>query len=342
MTAPEVAQDSYRPGRRIPLLAARPLLASVSDFTPLVPTAPDTFGMIHSRGDAMARSVDRAQILKAAASLGVIGGGPHSAPRLMAALCKPTVQAEEVARLIGKEPALYARVLRVANSPYYGQARAITTLDRAVVVLGLDAVRGIAAAACLDRTVPRGHQHSPVDLKAVLQHSIATAAAADSLAKIGKPALASDAFIAGLLHNLGILVQMTLDAPGIEAMIQSRAGDDRRDMRVLENELSRVGHEECIAVIFEEWQLPESLIAAARDHHEPMAAPPAHRDLAALINLGATLGLAAGNTFTLEPLPTSRHASAMAWLGIDDCQINALAAGLPEKVRELRSALMDS
>jgi HD-like signal output (HDOD) protein len=285
-------------------------------------------------------SVERGLILKAAASLGVIGGGPRSAPRILAALCNPTVDVGDVAGVIGREPALYARVLKIANSPYYGQSRRIMTLDRAVVVLGLDAVRGIAAAACLDRTFPRGKQTPLVDLNAVVQHSLATAAAAESLAKLGRPALAPDAFIAGLLHNLGIIVQMALDAPGIEAMIRLRAGDDRREMRALELERSQIGHEECISVIFEEWQLPEALIAAVHNHHDPIAVAPAHRDLAALINLGASMGLAAGSTFNLEPAPGSRNSDAMTWLGVDDGQLDAIAVGLPDKVRHLAHALL--
>jgi len=122
----------------------------------------------------------------------------------MAALCNSDVSPGEVESLVLGEPALYARVLRIANSAYYGQARSITTLSRAVVVLGLDAVRGIAAAACLDRTLPRGWKHPLVDMNAVVHHSVATAAAAEALARIRHPDLAAEAFVAGLLHkNLG-------------------------------------------------------------------------------------------------------------------------------------------
>jgi HD-like signal output (HDOD) protein len=286
-------------------------------------------------------SIDRAQILKAAASLGVLGSGTNSAPRIMAALCNPAVSPGQVAAMIGKEPALYARVLRVANSPYYGQSRSITTIDRALVVLGVDAVRGIAAAACLDRSLPRRGEHSVVDMKSLIQHSIATAASAESLARIGRPALAAEAFIAGLLHNLGIVVQLHLDAPGIQAMINLRQAGDVRDMRALESDCVAIGHEECIGVIFEAWQLPDSLIAAARDHHDPMAAAPPHRELAALINLGANLGLASGSTFGLEPSGIARNAPAMAWLGLDDDQLNGVAVDMPARVAALRSALLE-
>ena len=286
-------------------------------------------------------SIDRTQILRAAASLGVLGNGANSAPRIMAALCNPEVSPRQVAALVGKEPALYARVLRVANSPYYGQSRSITTIDRALVVLGVDAVRGIAAAACLDRSLPRRGEDSVVDMNSLIQHSIATAASAESLARIRRPALAAEAFIAGLLHNLGIVVQLHLDAPGIRAMINLRQAGDVRDMRALESECVAIGHEECIGVIFEAWQLPESLIAAARDHHDPMAAAPPHRELAALINLGANLGLAGGSTFGLEPSRVARNAPAMAWLGLDDGQMDGVAVDMPARVAALRSALLD-
>jgi HD-like signal output (HDOD) protein len=286
-------------------------------------------------------SIDRTQVLKAAASLGVLGSGANSAPRIMAALCNPAVSPKEVAALVGKEPALYARVLRVANSPYYGQSRSITTIDRALVILGIDAVRGIAAAACLDRSLPRRGEHSVVDMRSVIQHSVATAASAESLARIRRPALAGEAFIAGLLHNLGIVVQLHLDSPGVHAMIKLREAGDVRDMRALEWECVAIGHEECVGVIFEAWQLPESLIAAARDHHDPMAAAPPHRELAALINLGANLGLAGGSTFGLEPSSVARNAPAMASLELDDGQLDDIAVDMPARVATLRSALLD-
>src|ERR1700692_4280380 len=190
--------------------------------------------------------IDRSQILRAAASLGVLGNGANSAPRIMAALCNPEVSSRQGAALVGKGPAVVrrarSRAQRVANSPCYGQSRSIPTIDRALVVLGVDAVRGIAAAACLDRSLPRRGEDSVVDMRSLIQHSIATAASAQSLARTGRPALAAEAFIAGLLHNLGIVVQLQLDAPGIRTMIKLREAGDVRDMRALELDCAAIGH----------------------------------------------------------------------------------------------------
>jgi len=286
--------------------------------------------------------IDRTQILKAAASLGILGVGAHSGPRMMATLCNPQVSMREVVSVISQQPAIYARVLRVANSPYYGQARCIQSVERALALLGLDAVRGMAAAACLDRTMRRGVQSAPIDLSALVAHSLATAAAAASLARIHHGSLASDAFIGGLLHNLGIAVQLHLDAPGINAMIAHRRTDTLREIRALESEHAIVGHEECAAAIFEAWQLPDSLVAVARHHHDPMAAPESQRPLAALVNLGANLALACGSTFTLEPATIERNLQAMTLLGLTEEDLNAIALELPERLDELQSALMDT
>lgn len=236
---------------------------------------------------------------------------------------------------------MYARVLRVANSAYYGHARTITTVERALLLLGRDAVRAIAAATCFDRTMARGHKESVIDMQAVARHSLTTAAAAEALAKLVRGPLASEAFIAGLLHNLGIPVQVHLDPRGVDAMIAANRGP-ARDIRELESEHAAAGHEQCLAVVFEAWQMPEALVATAGHHHTPMSAPSPHRDLTALVNLGANLALAIGAHHTLEPAPVERHLPAMLQLGLTAEQLDAVAAQLPARVAALGAALFDA
>jgi HD-like signal output (HDOD) protein len=279
-----------------------------------------------------------AEILKAATALGVLGGGAQGAPRILALLCNPAVNAAEVAAVMGHEPGLSLRVLRVANSAYYGLARGVSTIDRALVLLGLDAVRGIAAAACLDRTVKRGSEKAPIDMDALVHHSLATAVAAEALARVHHPALAPEAFIAGLLHNLGVTVQLRLDPAGVSEMIEALRALPEQDMPALEAKRVTVGHQQCVAVLFEAWQLPAMLVEAARHHHEPMAAPERHRELAALVNLGIHLSLACGNTYALEPTATPRDHAVMTLLGLTDEDVDSVAADLPERLAKLQEA----
>jgi HD-like signal output (HDOD) protein len=286
---------------------------------------------------------DRARILQAAESLGLIGSGAESLARLLSKLCDSRASGEEIAVLIENHPVLCARVLRVANSAYYGQQRSITTVKQAVLLLGVNAIRGVAAAACVDRATPRRMHGNPVDMPALLRHSLATAVAADSLARLTHQHLASEAFIAGVLHNLGVAVQINIDRAGVNSMIDARQRDPTRGMRALEADHVCVRHEDCVAAILDAWELPEALVVATGCHHDPGAAPQAHRDLATLVSLGATLALASGHTFSLEieaeAAVLERELQAARRLGIGAQELDRITTGLPETVQNLQRAL---
>jgi HD-like signal output (HDOD) protein len=287
-----------------------------------------------------AQQIDSSQILRAGSSLGVLGEFAQSGRKLFAVLCDPSVTARDIAAVANLEPSIYVRILRVANSSYYCQTRLITTIERAVVLLGLDAVRGIAAAVCLDRTLVRAKGSSPVDMKILVRHSLATAAAAESVAKSQRRALTGDAFIAGLLHNLGIVVQLQLDPSGIRRMLEARAKDPLVDIRTLEAEHAIMGHEACAAKLFDAWQLPEAIVAAAQHHHEPLAAAPEFRDIASLVALGANMALGCGNTFSLEPTAGGPDVAAMAQLGLSAEHLAAIRNELPARLVALRTAVL--
>jgi HD-like signal output (HDOD) protein len=284
----------------------------------------------------------RALIIKAASTLGVLRGGTQGAQQLLALLCDPDVNAGQVADALSREPALALRVLRVANSAFYGASRNIATVERAVALLGQDSVRGIAAAACLDRTVRLADAAAPLDLDELVQHGFAVAVAAESLARHGHGALAADAFIAGLLHDLGIAVQISIDQPGANALIEALRSHPDQGITDLECERVRVGHAQCAAVLFEAWQLPLALVEVARWHHAPLGAPAAHRELAALVHLGDQLALAGGTHHALEPQAPPRNAAVMELLGLDDGDLDGVAAALPERLSQLREAFAAS
>jgi HD-like signal output (HDOD) protein len=285
------------------------------------------------------RAPDVRNILQVAERLGLLGRNARHAPAIIAALCDPHTTADQLANLIESEAALCARVLRVANSSYYGHSRSISSINRALVVLGHDAVRGIAAAACLQHSLLRRQDQPLIDTHALMNHSVATAAAAQSLARIALPGRMSEAFISGLLHNLGTFVQLQVDKAGISAILERRTLGDSRDIAVLEADHAHVHHAQCAAIIFEAWNLPDAMIDAARHHHTPAAADPAHRELAALINLGATVALAAGYTFALEPHAGTHNPTAMALLGLNDQQIDAATKELPPQLSQLSAEL---
>ena len=282
---------------------------------------------------------DRTRILRAASTLGILDGSGSSAPRVLAALCNPNVTDANVSALISREPGLAARVLKVANSPFYGCSRSITTIQRALHVLGLDAVRSIAAMACFDRTVIRTPGGALIPWAEFVTHSFAVGTAAEAIAKVQCRELAGEAFMAGLLHNLGVPIQAMLDAPGFQGVVGSLALDPDQDVSEVERSQGLVGHEACAIVVFENWGVSESLIDSAGCHHHPLQSPVTNQRLTWLVHFG--LQLAAGATFRFpgEPVHAVRNADAMALLGLSDALLDEAQAMLPERLSQLQEAL---
>ena len=284
--------------------------------------------------------IRRAALLEAASSLRLVGATASASARLIRMLCDETVGSDELSIRIERDPVLCARVLRVANSAFYAQQRSVTSIRRALQVVGLNAVRGIAAAACIDQVIPPRVAALP-DTPALLRHSLATGLASEMLAACRFPALMGEAFIGGLLHNLGVIIQAIVDPSGTTAMIASLGSRAPTDIRALERQHAAIAHEEAIAVVFDAWQLPHSLIAAASHHHLPAQAPENHRPLAMLVGTGARLSAAFGNAFSLEPtqLRLDSDSEPPSLLELSDRELSAFREELPQRVTHLMSAL---
>jgi HD-like signal output (HDOD) protein len=287
-------------------------------------------------------AVTDAQILQAATEIGVLGAGQGLIPLLMARLCDPRSTSHEVAQVIGRDPGLAARVLRVANSAFYGVSGSVATLERAFVMLGVDAVRGIAAAACLDRATARALRSSPIELDSMLSHAVSVACAAESLARISHRSLASEAFIAGLLHDFGVMLQFQVDRARLLEVIAALGVEPRQNPRAVERSIGCIGHEHCAAVVFRAWNLPESLVAAVGNHHAPVDAPPGSRRLAALVHLADMISLETGHGYALEPQAWPRQESTLELLGIQETSLTRVVEALPERARELQQVLRES
>ncbi|HYP79680.1 MAG TPA: HDOD domain-containing protein [Steroidobacteraceae bacterium] len=284
-------------------------------------------------------AITDADIVRAATSLGVIGGDSHAAHRILAALCDPTLDARHVAEIIQREPGLSARVLKVSNSAFYGSSRNVATLDRALLLLGLDAVRGIAAAACLDRSVARRSGNVAIDPQALTHHCVASAFAAETLARRSGRSGPAEAFMAALLHDFGVPVQERLDPDGVTRLMEALREEPSREPAALEASLVQVGHSRCAEVVFEQWNLPPAIVIAVRHHDNPAQAPGPVRELTTLVHLGVQCALEAGFTHPLEPRQMRiPRGPLLATLGVSDDAFASIAAGLSERVLLMTAA----
>jgi HD-like signal output (HDOD) protein len=155
-------------------------------------------------------------------------------------------------------------------------------------------------------------------------------------------ALSAEAFIAGLLHDFGVTLQLQVDRARLLGVIAALRADPHRNPREVEQAVGCVGHERCAAVVFRAWKLPESLVAAVSDHHEPAAAAPGARGLAALVHLADRLSIETGHGYAVEPGAAPLHDGTLEILGIQATFLSHVVEALPERVRELQRVLGES
>jgi len=188
----------------------------------------------------------------------------------------------DMARLIESDQALASKVLRIANSAQFGHSREVSTVERATLVLGLDLVRSVALSVIvfdLFRTAD-GREFNLVEF---WRHSAACAAASELFARqFGFPH-PQEAFVAGLLHDLGKLVFVQWNREEYEKAIVETNGSHTRLLEVEEARFG-IGHAQAGKMLMEYWRFPPVLVSAAWLHHQPLAQFGAHpRDQLAFI-----------------------------------------------------------
>jgi HD-like signal output (HDOD) protein len=147
----------------------------------------------------------------------------------------------EIAALIESDPAIVAKVLQLVNSSFFGPPQRVTSIPRAAALLGTEMLRGLLLTAELFHADPRA---APL-----AEHSLLVASVARAIAPA---ASATDAFMAGVLHELGELVLQLMPEPlAPSPTLHARAG----------------------GLLLGMWGLPSELVAAVAFHHDPASAP---------------------------------------------------------------------
>ena len=286
-----------------------------------------------------AAHLDQGSILRAASALGMVGTGGKSVTELVAVLCSETTSSETILSLIEQQPLLAARILRVANSAYYGYTRAVTTLQRAMAVLGTQAVRGIAVTCSVDRVMSQRLEVVLPDAAQYLRHSIATAIAAQALALDARLSCHQEAYVGGMLHNIGVAIQACIDGTGVRKIATIRAFDTTTPIRELEAVQSRVAHEVCGGVALSAWRLPSRIVSAAAHHHGPADAPADDMPFVALVSVAASLATACNCGFNLEEAGGEIHPELLRCAGLETEHVDNVGAVLEGRVACLLDAL---
>ena len=237
---------------------------------------------------------------------------PVVVARITSQIANPSTNAADIGRLIEQDQALTGKVLRLVNSAYYGFPKQIKSIQHAVVILGFNKVKPIIITASVFGAF-RGRKPGGLDLRRFWQHSLATAITAKVAAEqIGVPHVAEEAFIGGLLHDIGKVV-MDQYQPNIYAPIVKYAKDKGILLIEAEKEVMGLTHATIGEWMMEKWRLPPSIVHMVSDHHSPTTTSE-RRELITAIHLGdifaRALGVGYGGDFRMpeiDPIVVSNY-----------------------------------
>jgi putative nucleotidyltransferase with HDIG domain len=230
---------------------------------------------------------------------------PEVVVRVMRMADDPRSDAQSIARVIATDQAMTARVLKLANSAFYGLPRRVSTLSEAVVILGFRTIKNLAIAASTFELLNREIAGYWLQRGELWRHSLACAIGAQLIAQRVRLPVTEEAFVAGLLHDIG-KVAINLFVREQYEQIMERALQDRIPFVEAEQAVLGFNHAMAGALIAEKWNLPPSLVAVIQYHHQPSHAPGAEGIVFAVHLadiLSITLGIGIGGDglyYTLE------------------------------------------
>ncbi len=235
-----------------------------------------TAGNSHTASGQSTASLNAAKVVQVTGDLPAM---PHIAAQVMDKLSNPNSTPKDIYTLISKDQSLAARVLKVANSPYYGASRSISSLRDAILFMGFDAIKSLIMTA-----VMKG-MFSAMSLseKLLWEHSIGCGVASKMLAEEVGFQSPDEAFLTGLMHDIGKAV-LFLRIPDMMKDIMQEAYNEGTDFYEVEQQKLGFTHAEVGQVIADKWRFALDIEDAIANHHHPDQARSAH-DLSNIVSL---------------------------------------------------------
>ena len=249
---------------------------------------------------------------------------PRQAPR-------SAVRATEV---IANDPALSARILKVVNSAFYGLPRQIGSINRAISLLGLNAVKNLAVAASLAKLFKGGSMGPRFDAKDLWTHSVAVAAVSKLIATNLKMSFADEAFLAGLLHDIGVIVELQSERDKLASIVQkielSKDGVPTTDFLAVERSVLGCDHGVYGAALCEAWKFPKSFTRVCGHHHDPHLLPADMSTLTWIVHIADRLAASVQKKgFRLDLMTSDISDDSLAAIGMSPAGLAQLRIALP-------------
>jgi HD-like signal output (HDOD) protein len=231
------------------------------------PIDPATLKETLQRSGVLQDMLNNSGLKSLVAGLGTLPSLPETYARLEQQLRQPDCALADIARIIEQDPAMSAKILQLVNSAFFGLYTHVESPTRAVNLLGLDTIKALVLGLGIFSELPvkSGRLFSVAEL---WRHSMTCAAFAKAIAgrESGENTFIEQAFIGGLLHDVGKLLLFAKKRPEYEQAID-RALEDGRPIQEMERDLFGACHGHVGAYLLGLWGLPGPVVEALLFHH---------------------------------------------------------------------------
>ncbi len=273
------------------------------------------------------------QLLKAVQDLPPM---PKVLFKIQKLLLDPNSDTEQIAEYIETDQALAARVLKMANSPFYGMTGKVSTIRHAAIILGFQTLSELTTmagfSAIMGRKLP-GYEYNSDEL---WKHSLAVALASKLIAEKINPDLANDALTAGLIHDLGklILDPYVLDQrEAFDEFIE----DENQTFLIAERQILGFDHAEIASEICSYWKFPESLTLAIKYHHNPSVSNGS--EIAFILHLADYIAVLSGSGYDLDEILDIKEEGTDKFLSLHEKDVKSIEDAIFESVLRIEEEL---
>jgi HD-like signal output (HDOD) protein len=248
----------------------------------------------------------------------------------------PKSTAQDLHKVISSDPALCSRILKVVNSSFYGLPGQIASINRAIVMLGLNAVKNIAIAASLAKLFRGGDLTPSFSAKDLWTHGHATAICSKMLADALRMGLSDEAFLAGLIHDIGIMVEMQYDRNKLIEVFEKigdTVGVPTGSMIEAENSILGANHQDFGAGLCEKWKFPKTFAAVTGYHHRPLEIAAENRTLVCLVHIADRIAAEVAGGFRHDLMSTEIDAAVRDEIKLTAEKLAEIKKALPEQIK---------
>ncbi len=268
------------------------------------------------------------------ASVGEMGTLPDSWHRIDEVVSRPSATTAQISDAISTDPALSARLLRLANSPLLGMTQRIDRLSQAVHLIGTRQIRELALATSVVDTLSK-IPGSRERMQVYLLRSVSAGLVARGLAGRRREANVERFFVIGLLHHIGVLV-LDMYAPESAQVVRTTVQATNEPSEQVELDVLGYDHAAVGAALLTRWKLPTSLIEPIAFHHKPYQAPTQRVESAAAHVASIVTELLAPGSLVTTPF------DPRAWelLAVDAQALTPITNAAEEQAKTMLGALI--